>query len=822
MRWCAIDEGRARDEADAARGPSGDTHSELSGAAGDVVQARDVSGGVHFHHTGAPYTIPEAPTPRQLPADIGGFVHREAELRRLDAVMDVREGASPARCVVIAGTPGVGKTALALRWAHQAADRFPDGQLYVNLRGHAAGEPLTPGEVLHRFLLALGVPAPSIPADPESAAGLYRSYLADRRALIVLDNAGTVGQVRPLLPGGAHCLTLVTSRHRLSGLAVRDGAHRIVLDRFTDAESVALLGAVTAGARRGDDADRLGQLAGLCGGLPLALRIAAEKAVSHPHLRLDDLIEELRDESSLWTALSTGDEEEAEAVRTVFAWSYRDLPPSTARVFRLLGLHPGPEFSLHAAAALAGGTVSGMRQTLDTLVGDGLLGQTAPDRFEFHDLLRAYAADRARTDEPESAREAALRRALTWYLRTAGGAHERLQPDEAPLPLVPADDAVVPLSFTDYDQAMDWYAREQANIQAAVTAAAGAGLDAFTWQLPLLMWSNYAPTMPYARWIDVARLGVAASRRLGNTVAEARLLACMGEARSSERRFAESEEFQREALDIRRAVGDRRGEAGSLNALGLVCLRGRELAAAEDWFTRAAEVFAELGDTGWVATVRANLAEAHCEADRLTEAAAAVDGALETHRASGNRRGEGAALRVLSAVLRERGEPEAALAAARESVEIAVQMRHRASEGFRLLTLGHAQCAAGQFAEALASFHRTASIYRRIGDRFCEAQAWYGAAKAHQLRGHDGDAAAFHRRAAAAFHDLADPWNEALALVGLASALGAADPDQARRCRVSARDLLAGYRDPRAVGLRTALVRRLAQPPGAPESPGSP
>ncbi|MFT9475839.1 hypothetical protein [Streptomyces sp. Mo3] len=238
----------------------------------------------------------------------------------MNAVLTTEDGGPLVVSVyVIAGTAGAGKTSLALRWAHQVRERFPDGQLYANLRGYDPGEPVAAREALHRLLTSLGVPPGAVPQDLDAAAALYRSLLSDRRVLVVLDNAATVGQVRPLLPGSAHSLVLVTSRSRLSGLAVRDGARRLTLGVLPEPEAVALLRVVTAGYRPVDDERQLAELAQLCARLPLALRIAAERAASHPHLRLADLIADLRDESALWDALSTGDDEEAEAVRTVFS-----------------------------------------------------------------------------------------------------------------------------------------------------------------------------------------------------------------------------------------------------------------------------------------------------------------------------------------------------------------------------------------------------------------------------------------------------------------------------------------------------------------------
>jgi hypothetical protein len=556
----------------------------VSGTSRDVVQAGSVSGGIHFH--GPRDAVP--PPPRQLPADVRGFVNRKRELERLNAILPGDDGTPLVVTVcVIAGTAGAGKTSLALRWAHQVRDRFPDGQLYVNLRGYHPGRPVQPAEALHHFLTTLGVPAASVPADPESAAALYRSLLADRRALIVLDNAATAAQVRPLLPGNARSLVIVTSRSRLSGLAIREGAHRLTLGTLPAAEAVALLKAVTAGYRPEDDASKLAELARLCAGLPLALRIAAERAATRPYLRIDDLIAELRDESALWDALSPGEEEESDAVRTVFAWSYRALPPQAARLFRLLGLHPGPAFGLHAAAALAGAPPGRVRQLLDILVGAHLLEQTAPDRYEFHDLLRVYAADQAREEEPSDERTAALRRLLGWYLHTADAAQSLIEPEEPHLTLAPPDTAVTPLTFPDYDAAANWAESEHANLLAATRAAEAAGLDTLAWQLPAVHYYAQAPSASVLNWLEAGRSGLAAARRSGARSGEALLLEQLGMSHTRLNDLAASEECHRGALAIRRELGDRYGEANSLNLLGLTHLHRRELDAATDHFEQA-------------------------------------------------------------------------------------------------------------------------------------------------------------------------------------------------------------------------------------------
>ncbi|MEU9792348.1 tetratricopeptide repeat protein [Streptomyces sparsogenes] len=770
-------------------------------------------GGIHFHTQGVrDRGSSSSPTPRQLPADVRGFVNRTDELGELNAVLTSEDGGPLVVCVyVIAGTAGAGKTSLALRWAHQVRERFPDGQLYANLRGYDPGEPVAAREALHNFLTSLGVPADAVPQDLDAAAALYRSLLADRRVLVVLDNAATVGQVRPLLPGSAHSLVLVTSRSRLSGLAVRDGARRLTLGVLPEPEAVALLRAVTTGYRPVDDERQLAELARLCARLPLALRIAAERAASHPHLRLADLIADLRDESALWDALSTGDDEEAEAIRTVFAWSYRALSAQAARLFRLLGLHPGPEFGLQAAAALAGAGASRTRQLLDSLVGAHLLEQTAPDRYQFHDLLRAYAIDQAQHEEPPAEREAALSRVLEWYLHTADAAQTWINPAEDRLTLPPAPGDVSPLTFPDYDTAVDWAEREHTNLLQAVRTAADAGQDRLAWQLSALQWNAQFPSASGASWPAVGRIGLEAAERLGDRTAQGVLLTWLGMAYTRINHLAESLECHEKALTIRRDLGDRLGEARSLNLMGLNHLRGRRLETAASHFEQAIAGFQEQDAAHWAATALSNLATTHYRAGRLPEAETVIGQALQAHRALGDQRGEGNILRVLSDVRREQGDAEEALDLAQAALDIALGLRNLRLEGFWLLTLGAAQHAKGQFSEALVSYQRSATLHRRLADRSREALAWQGVGEVYCRLERQAEAADFYRQAALAHRDLGDAWHQALALNGLGSAVLGESPEDARRRWARALRLLADFDDPRAMALREGIERRLTE-----------
>ncbi|TJZ53021.1 tetratricopeptide repeat protein [Streptomyces piniterrae] len=795
----------------------GSTHSELSGSATDVVQARDISGGVHFHNQEpAPRTGNSLPKPRQLPRDIRGFVNRSDELRQLNELL-TDDGGEPlvVSICVVAGTAGVGKTSMSLRWAHRVQEHFPDGQLYVNLRGYDPGAPVTSQEVLHRFLSALGVPAKAIPAEPEAASALYRSLLAGRRMLIVLDNAATARQVRPLLPGTAGCLVLVTSRDRLSGLVVRDGARRVKLGTLDAPEAVTLLRAVTADYRSGDDEEKLAELARLCARLPLALRIAAERAAARPRMGLDELMRDLRDESALWDALSTGsagDDEEADAVHTVFAWSYRALPEEAAYLFRVLGLFPGPEFGASAAAALAGVSLSQARHLLDVLEGAHLLEQTAPDRYEFHDLLRAYATDQAQQEETPEGRVAALRRVLNWYLHTADAAQTWINPHEAHILLDPPDVGVAPLIFSDYDEALNWYELERANLLAAARAAEEAGLDRAAWQMAAVLRSIHMLLSPFEEWLAMGQIGLRAAGRLGDRAAEAEILESLGMAYTQSHRLEDGARCHEKALDLCHELGDRLGEALSLNNIGLVCLRQRQLEDAGARFEQGLALFRELDAAHWESVVMSNLAEVRYEMQRLADAHNLIGRVLDMHRAQGNQGSTGNALRILSAVQRELGEPENALRSAQEAVDIARGRRNHPWEGYWLLELGAAQQANGRFPEALASYQRAAAVQRRLGDRSREARAWMGAGEAYGRIERFDEAAAFHRRAAAVHRELRDHWQLALALDGLAGACEALErEDESRQHRSEALGIVAAYEDPRAVRMRERLESALGR-----------
>ncbi|WP_220182809.1 ATP-binding protein [Sphaerisporangium album] len=776
----------------------------MSGTASDVIQARDVHGGIHFHGSAQS----SGHLPRQLPSDVRGFVNRVSELERLSSLLipdgDVIRSAG---FCVIAGTAGVGKTALALHWAHQISGNYPDGQLYVNLRGYDPGSPVTAGEVLDRFLRVLDVPSARIPPELEARSAMYRSLLAGRRMLVVLDNAASAAQVRPLLPGTDTSLVIVTSRSRLSGLVVRDGAHRITVDMLPEAEALDLIRRVTTDYRSEDDPDELAELARLCARLPLALRIAAERAASRPWMPLRELITDLRDESALWDALTAESGDEADAVRTVFAWSYRALAQPVARAFRLLGLHPGPEFGVPAVVATTGGTVGQARQVLDMLVGAYLLEQVTRDRYQFHDLMRAYAVDQATVEEDAEGRRAVLTRVITWYLRSADHAQEKLAPRDRRIQLgEPASD-VGALTFSDYSEALRWFQIELANLVASVRVASQTGLDDLAWQVAAVLRSYCIRHNPFDAWLATGSMGLQAARRAGNRYGEAEVLDSLGKAYVQSHQIAKGAEHHRMALAIRREIGDRLGEAISLNSLGLVNLRGRNLAEARSQFEMSLTALRTLDEVFWESIVLANLAETTFELALLDEAFDAAGEALERFRLLEDPDGQGNTLRILSMVLREQGQ----VGAAREHIEGALSIAREHDnlmwEGYWLLELGKVQLAMGQPAESLIAFQRSASIQRRLGDRSREARALDGTGEAYRELGRPLEALDFHRTAVAVHRELGDKWQLAAALENMLVALRrSGSNDEVSLHRREMLSLLDHMEEPRAHAMRARLA----------------
>jgi tetratricopeptide (TPR) repeat protein len=770
-------------------------HSLVNSNSGEIVQVRDVEGGIHFHYGSGG----RGNRPLQLPHGVRGFVNRTSDLTALDELLVDDENLV---VYVISGTAGVGKTSLALHWAHRARTEFPDGQLYIDLRGYDPGLPVSPDQALERFLLALGVPAAAVPDDVEAKSSLYRSALADRRMLIILDNAANNAQVRPLIPGSGQSIAIVTSRSHLQGLAIRHGARRRTLDTLTEAEAVQLLKATIQEYRSGDDPAEVAELARLCAYLPLALRIAAERAASRPSMPLSRLIADLRDESELWNTLSTGDIDEAEAVHTVFAWSYRALPEDTALVFCLLGLHPGAEFSETAAEALVGGNPRQVRTALDQLAGACLLEPTGFARYRFHDLLRAYAVDCAQARLSQEEQLSAVQRVCDWYLRTSYRCALTLAHDTTLL--FELDDAEHgSLRFSDHSQAARWYAEEKFNLEAAVRAAADTGQLHTAWRLAAVLERIYATYNHFNDWRSTSRIGLECARELGLHAEEAAMHDSLGRLCRMTMRLDEAVTHHVGAVATYRELGDLANVVKGLNGLGWVHLFRHRLRDARTAFAEALTVAQELDDPRWRATLLYSSGYACAQLRNLEEADAQLTRSLTIFRDLGDRLYESMALTAVSYVARVRGDAGESLAIANEAVSISREMNNRLWEATALLYLGKAQRAVGEPGPALASYQAAAVICRQNGDRSREAMAVEGAGLAYADLGRGEDAVDFHRQAIATHRQLGDRWKLAKNLVHLSRELSGSS---ARRCGDEAFEILAGFDDAKSVALRSQLA----------------
>ncbi|MFS8102472.1 tetratricopeptide repeat protein [Lentzea alba] len=578
----------------------GSTQNVLRGAATSVVQA----GAIYLSEHTAPL-----PIPRELPCDVRGFTGRTDHLERLDGLLK-----ADGRALVIsaiAGTAGVGKTALAVHWAHSVREHFPDGQLYTNLRGYdPVDPPAEPGLVLEGFLRTLNVPSSQIPSDLEARQRLYRSALAGKRVLIVLDNAATAEQVRPLLPGSDTCLVVVTSRSALASLVAREGAHRVTIDVLSPAEAIDLL---TATLGDGLPSATLENLAELCVRLPLALRIIAER-VAASNTPIADLVAELADEQSRLETLSPDDD--TNTVRAVFSSSYRALAPDDAKVFRLLGLHPGPDISEAAADALTGGLA---RRSLRRLVSAHLL-EAHGTRYRFHDLLRLYAAERAQADEAPSAQQDALERLSAWYVHTVAHAQRIADPHYRRIEPDPLPPGINPLTFATKNDVTTWFDQEHTNLVAITRCAGDRRLDVQAWQLPALLTRHYMKGHRWLEWKPTTTVGLEAVRRVGDQRGEAEILNSLGILHAQLAEFETSYSCHERALNLRRLAGDRTGECVSLNNICFPHKQGGRLESAYRCLRESLAITQEISYASWQRTVLINLAHTCGELGRWNEA----------------------------------------------------------------------------------------------------------------------------------------------------------------------------------------------------------
>jgi DNA-binding SARP family transcriptional activator len=658
--------------------------------------------------------------PRQLPAAGRHFAGRSAELAALSGLLEeATEASGPVALAAITGMAGTGKTSLAVYWAHEVAERFPDGQLYVNLRGFGpAGNPVTPEEAIRGFLDAFQIPRQQIPATLDGQSSLYRSVLAGRRVLVLLDNARDAAQVRALLPGSAGCFALVTSRGQLTGLAAVEGASLLALTVLTRKDAQELLRKRLSSSRAtggpaigGTAADELIEL---CARLPLALTIATARAATRPGLPLAAVVAELRTARSRLDVLDTGDP--AANLRAVFSWSYQNLGPVAARLFRLSGVAVGPDITVPAAASLAGMPAAEASRALDDLTRANVLSEHARGRFSCHDLLRAYAAERAAAEETARERAAAAGRLLTWLLHTAAAATRVVNPRRRHVPVGPAVSGCEPLAFGTYDDALAWLDAERVSLIAAVGESARRGRHETAWQLAIVLWDLFDVRGHLGDWIAVLTTGLASARFLRDRAAEAWLLSHLAIARSRAGEYSEAIACHQQSLAIRRETGDRHGEAAILANLGRTYreagLPEQSMAALQE----ALAIFRDIGQRSREGIVLGNIGETCRLLGRFTESIAFGNEAVAIHRETGDRSEQGLAMTLLARTYLQLGQMGDAIRQARHGAELMRQLGHQAVEAEALTVLGQALLSDGQTSGARRSLQDAATIFALLGD----------------------------------------------------------------------------------------------------------
>jgi tetratricopeptide (TPR) repeat protein/transcriptional regulator with XRE-family HTH domain len=645
--------------------------------------------------------------PCQLPPDTRHFVGRVNELARLVEIAST-PNAGAARVCVIEGTAGVGKTTLATRAGHRVKGLFPDGHLYTDLRGFAATPPVDAAEALLGFLHALGAPSGGIPPALADRVGLYRSLLDGQRVLVVLDNAGSSEQVRPLVPPAPGCLLVVTGRGRMDSLVAREGAVRIPLAVLTLRDAVELLAARVGAARLAAEPDAVRDLVDLCAGLPLALSVVASRLADRPEEPLSELVAELRDTDDRLEPLSSSDTDLD--LRTVFRWSYDALTPPAARLFRLMGLHPGPDVGLAACAALAD-TSKPPRPVLRELASANLLIEQSRGRFRLHDLLHAYARSRALQEDPAEERMEAVRRMLDHYLGAASAANARIQPNDA------EDRSDVRPAPGTYADAMAWFTAEHEVLLALAGYAAVHGFESHAWRLAWACMVFLRRSSRNAARIDVQRIAVSAARRVGDRAALAASRRMLADALARSRRAAEVRSLLAAALAAFEDLGDSKGALRThlsfVRALDAEGDHTRALGHAE-----AALRLAEAdGDRPMLADALAATARQLTHLDQMAIALDRCARALEIYSSTGNTEGKASVLKIV----------------------------------------GDAELSCGCPQRAITAYERSLALDRALGDRYWEAHALNRLATAHRRLGDPHTADRLHAEAVAALELLHHP-----------------------------------------------------------------
>jgi DNA-binding SARP family transcriptional activator/tetratricopeptide (TPR) repeat protein len=656
-----------------------------------------------LRESSSPPVAPSVPAarivPAQLPLDLARFTGRDAELATLTEL--AAKAAGTMVVAVVSGTAGVGKTTLAVHLAHRVAARFRDGQLYVNLRGFTPdATPVEPAEALRDLLHTLGGSGLRVPSDLSGRTTLYRSLLAGRRMLILLDNAREASQLRPLLPGAAGCLVLVTSRDQLLGLAATEDAALLRLDLPSGAEANRLLAARAGAARVAAEPAAAREIVAGCARLPLALAVIAARAAASPHLPLSRLAEELRDASRRIDPFTGSDP--ATDIRAVLDCSYRTLSGAAARMFRLLAVHPGPDTTVAAAAGLAGLTPAATGPLLTELTVANLLTEHRPGRFTFHDLLRGYADERLAEGGDDDA--AALRRVLDHHLHTAYDAAYLLYPQRQRDDPAPPEPGSAPLRLADQTAAMRWYADEREVLLRCVDRAAAAGYHARVWQLANALVTYLHRAGYWESWAATQVTAVTAADRAGDAIAAARAHRHLARAYIQLNRLDDAVEHLREALRRFAAIGDEAGAAHAHMGLTMVFDRQDRHADALVHARAALEMYRSAGNVAGEANALNTLGWHEAELGDFDPALTHCTAALALLGRIGNPYAEADTRDSIAYIYFHRGELDVAM----EFYSAALELRRRFGDRYEtattLVRIGDVQAAAGAAADSRTSW----------------------------------------------------------------------------------------------------------------------
>lgn len=663
-----------------------------------------------------PAAASDAGRPRQLPADIRAFVGRAEELAFLLESDDAAAGAATPSAIAISavdGMAGIGKTALALRAAHRLAERFPDGQLFVDLHGFTRDlAPVAATDALGRFLGDLGVPPSRIPRDEQARAALYRRLLSGTRTLILLDNALDEAQIRPLLPGSAGCLVLVTSRRRLLGL---DDARQLLLGQLPAPDAAELLRIVIGPQRAGAEDPLLGEIAGLCGHIPLALRIAAARLRARPAWTLDHLAGLLRDQHERLELLDDGERSLAAALTV----SYEHLSAQEQRMFRYLGLHPGPDFDMHAAIALTASPAHAQR-LLSALVDYNLLAEPAPGRYQFHDLVRLHASALA-AEEAEAEREDALDRLLDYYLHTSQAADRYLRRRTPTYVPAVAREPVSSPSLLSRGAATAWMNAELANLMACTEFAADNRRLGHAVALPAALHGFLASHGPWNRALALHERALWAARATADRPGEAAALGNLGDMQRSAGRYEESFATLGEAIRLFDELGDSLGYANALGALGTAQRFAGLYAKAEASLVRSLELSVGLGDRLGESNTLVNLGLIQYITGRFVTARDTLKHGIELSRELDNPAGEAPALNFLGLIEYHSGFYVAATDTLTKARDLFRELDDRLGEGNALNDLAQVSLATGRELEAIGSVTRALELFEGFGERLGRA-----------------------------------------------------------------------------------------------------